>query len=138
MICMARSFGAPVIVPAGKVARTASSGLVPSPSRPLTVDTRWNTCENASTAISSSTGRVEGRLTLPMSFRQRSTSMMCSACSLALSRISLIRRWFSSSSGLRRAVPAMGHMTIVSSSIRMNSSGLAPISSFPAPGITYM
>jgi hypothetical protein len=32
MICIARTFGAPVIVPAGKVARNASSARVPGAS----------------------------------------------------------------------------------------------------------
>ena len=40
MICMARIFGAPVTVPAGKAARSASVADTPGANSPVTVDTR--------------------------------------------------------------------------------------------------
>ena len=50
MICIARTFGAPVTVPAGKQARSTSNGVTPSRSSPTTSDTRCDTWENRSTA----------------------------------------------------------------------------------------
>ena len=40
MICMARSFGAPVTVPTGRVARSASQQVRSRGSRPVTVELR--------------------------------------------------------------------------------------------------
>ena len=51
MICIARTFGAPVTVPAGKQARSTSNGVTPSRSSPVTSETRWDTCENRSTSM---------------------------------------------------------------------------------------
>jgi len=45
MICMARTLGAPLTVPAGKAALRASIAVRPSLSVPLTVDTMWMTWE---------------------------------------------------------------------------------------------
>jgi hypothetical protein len=45
MICIARTLGAPVIVPAGKVARNTSSAERPPATRPSTWLTMWSTCE---------------------------------------------------------------------------------------------
>jgi len=45
MICMARTLGAPLTVPAGKVALRASMGVRPSARVPLTDETMWMTCE---------------------------------------------------------------------------------------------
>ena len=45
MICIARTFGAPETVPAGKHARSSSKGVTPSRSSPTTSETRWVTCE---------------------------------------------------------------------------------------------
>ena len=47
MICIARTLGAPVTVPAGKQARSTSNGVTPSRSSPTTSDTRCETCESA-------------------------------------------------------------------------------------------
>ena len=41
--CIAASFGAPVIEPGGKAARSASSASQPARKRPRTVETSWNT-----------------------------------------------------------------------------------------------
>ena len=43
MISIVRSFGAPVIEPPGKQARTQSTALRPSSSRPTIVETIWCT-----------------------------------------------------------------------------------------------
>ena len=45
MICMARTLGAPLTVPAGKAAFRASTAVFPGASVPLTEDTMWMTCE---------------------------------------------------------------------------------------------
>ena len=45
MICMARTLGAPVTVPAGKLARSTSIASSPGFSRPSTLDTMCITCE---------------------------------------------------------------------------------------------
>ena len=45
MISMARIFGAPLTVPAGKVARTRSKASTPGRSRPSTCETMCMTCE---------------------------------------------------------------------------------------------
>ena len=45
MICIARTFGAPETVPAGKHARSSSNGVTSSRSSPTTSETRCVTCE---------------------------------------------------------------------------------------------
>jgi hypothetical protein len=45
MICIARTLGAPVIVPAGKTARKVSSAEAPGASSPSTWLTMCSTCE---------------------------------------------------------------------------------------------
>ena len=45
MICIARTFGAPDTVPAGKQARKRSNGPVSGRSSPATSETRCVTCE---------------------------------------------------------------------------------------------
>ena len=45
MICIARTFGAPESVPAGRMLRRASMGLTPSRSVPETDETMCITCE---------------------------------------------------------------------------------------------
>ena len=45
MICIARTFGAPVTVPAGKLARSTSSASSPGAMRPSTFETMCMTCE---------------------------------------------------------------------------------------------
>ena len=54
MICIARTFGAPVTVPAGKHARSTSYGDTAGCSSPTTSDTRWLTCESARRRTSAS------------------------------------------------------------------------------------
>ena len=45
MICIARTFGAPLTVPAGKRRAQDVEGVRPALSLPITSDTRWTTCE---------------------------------------------------------------------------------------------
>ena len=51
MICIARTFGAPETVPAGKQARSTSKDVTPSRSSPTTSETRCETCEKRSTSM---------------------------------------------------------------------------------------
>ena len=55
MICIARTFGAPETVPAGKHARRSSNGPTPSRSSPTTSETRWVTWEKRSASMNRST-----------------------------------------------------------------------------------
>jgi hypothetical protein len=45
MICIARTLGAPVTVPAGKLALNTSSASTPGAQRPSTLETMCMTCE---------------------------------------------------------------------------------------------
>ena len=83
MICIARTFGAPETVPAGKVARTTSNGVTPSRSSPATSETRCVTCEKRSGSRKRSTLTVPGSQTRERSLRPRSTSITCSARSFS-------------------------------------------------------
>ena len=58
MISMARTFGAPLTVPAGSVARNTSMGDRPATRRPLTCDVRCITWLYFSSDMSSSTTTV--------------------------------------------------------------------------------
>ena len=60
MICIARTFGAPETVPAGKQARSRSNGVTPSRSSPATSETRCVTCEKRSGSRKRSTRTVPG------------------------------------------------------------------------------
>ena len=55
MICIARTFGAPETVPAGKQARSRSNGRTPSRSSPTTSETRCVTWEKRSGSMKRST-----------------------------------------------------------------------------------
>src|SRR5439155_352955 len=100
--CIARTFGAPETVPAGKHARRRSNGVTPSRSSPATSETRCVTWEKRSGSSIRSTRTVPGRQTRPRSLRPRSTSITCSARSFsdASSR--------SASPGPGSVVPAIG------------------------------
>ena len=60
MICIARIFGAPDTVPAGKHARSRSNGVTPSRSSPATSETRCVMCEKRSGSRKRSTRTVPG------------------------------------------------------------------------------
>lgn len=63
MISRVRSFGAPVIDPAGKQARTQSTASVSARSRPSMVETSWWTVVYVSVAMSRETRTVPVRQT---------------------------------------------------------------------------
>ena len=83
MICIARTFGAPETVPAGKQARRRSNGVTPSRSSPVTSETRCVTCEKRSGSRKRSTRTVPASQTRERSLRPRSTSITCSARSFS-------------------------------------------------------
>ena len=84
MICIARTFGAPETVPAGKHARSRSNGVDPVvQSSPATSETRCVTCEKRSGSRNRSTCTVPGTQTRERSLRPRSTSITCSARSFS-------------------------------------------------------
>lgn len=130
MISSVRSFGAPVIDPPGKQARTQSTASVPSRSRPSTVDTSWCTVAYVSVAMSRETRTVPVRQTRPRSLRSRSTIIRFSARVLA-SATSASRSWASScGSAPRGAVPLMGLASATPSRVtRRNRSGEEPTTS---------
>ena len=126
IICIARIFGAPDTVPAGKQARSRSNGLTPSCSSPSTSDTRCVTCEKRSGSRKRSTRTVPGLQTRERSLRPRSTSITCSARSFsdASSR--------SASPSPGEVVPAIG-FTLARRSFSLTSvSGDEPTSAMPS------
>ena len=129
--CIARTFGAPVSVPAGNAARSRSKPSFPSSSRPLTSLTRCITCEYRSTRAKSSTFTVPGSHTFPKSLRPRSTSITCSARSF--SSPSSSASFARSSAPVRPLgrVPAIGDVAARRPRRLTSSSGDDPTSSFP-------
>ena len=125
LICIARTFGAPVTVPAGKHARSTSNGVTPSRNSPVTSDTRWETCENRSTSMNRVTRTVPPRQTRERSLRPRSTSMTCSARSFSDES----NRSTSPSSGV--VVPAIGQTLARPFSQATSRSGDEPTSETP-------
>ena len=84
MICIARTFGAPDTVPAGKHRPQEVEGSRRRrASSPTTSETRWVMCENRSGSRKRATWTVPGRHTRDRSLRPRSTSITCSARSLS-------------------------------------------------------
>ena len=62
MICIARTFGAPETVPAGKHARSSSNGVdARRASSPATSETRWVMCEKRSGSRKRSTSTLPGQ-----------------------------------------------------------------------------
>ena len=86
MIWQARNFGAPESVPAGRMASTASTASLSSRIWPVTVEPICITWEKRSMHIYFSTFTVPILLIFPISFRPRSTSMLCSARSFSSAR----------------------------------------------------
>ena len=126
MIWHALNFGAPERVPAGRIASTASlsSRIVP-----VTVDPMCITWENRSISMYFSTFTVPIRLILPISFRPRSTSMLCSASSFSSCKRSSSRALSSSGVLPRGRVPASGNVLSLPLSSFASVSGDAPESS---------
>ena len=107
---IARTFGAPVTDPGGKLARSRSASEVPSDSSPVTSETRCQTPGCSSARQRSGTRTVPYRHTRPRSLRIRSTIITFSArsfsepsnrsrcCSEACSRLAVpligeVRTW---------------------------------------------
>ena len=129
MIWQARNFGAPERVPAGRIASTASIASLSSLSSPATVEPMCMTCEKCSMLIYFSTSTVPILLILPMSFRPRSTSILCSASSFSSFRrpsSSSLSSCFVFPLGL---VPASGKVVSFFPSSFTSVSGEAPASS---------
>ncbi|KAH3676223.1 hypothetical protein WICPIJ_009183 [Wickerhamomyces pijperi] len=124
---MARTFGAPLTVPAGKMDLKASKRVLSGLKVPETWEVKCMTWENLSTVNNLSTFVVKGSQTLLMSFLAKSTSMTCSARSF---NEDLSSRASSSSSSVvlpRLIVPAIGWViTLDLASALTNSSGEAP------------
>ena len=110
MISIARTFGAPLTVPAGRVARKTSIAVLPGTSAPLTCDVRCMTWLYFSRVMSSSTTTVPKDDTRPTSLRARSTNITCSATSFGFSRSSAAKRRSCSSFVPRLRVPAIGRL----------------------------
>ena len=138
MISIARTFGAPVRVPAGNVARVASKASASAASVPVTVDSMCWTWLYLSTFMNSSTRTEPASETRRTSLRAKSTSMVCSARSFASASISPASR--RSSTGLvpRWQVPAIGFETIRSPRTDTSVSGLAPTMLRSSWRSTYM
>src|SRR5206468_1503771 len=102
MICIARTFGAPETVPAGKHDTSASSRSRSSASFPSTIEVRCITCEKRSRPMNCGTRTDPYAQTRPTSLRPRSTSMTCSARSFSLRFSSSASRMSSSSFRPRR------------------------------------
>ena len=131
IICMARIFGAPETVPAGKHAFITSYASRLSSNSPRTFETMCMTWEYFSMTISSFTATRPGFDTLPTSFRPRSTSIICSARSLGSARSSFIRDSSSSSLAPLFLVPAMGRRSMREPSSRTITSGDEPVRTNP-------
>ena len=124
MISSVRSFGAPVIEPGGKAARTQSIASALSRRRPRTTVTIWWTVACDSTTISRGTSTVPSRETRPRSLRTRSAIMRFSARVFSSRRSSAARQASSNGSASRAAVPFIGRdSTCRSRSTRRNRSG---------------
>ena len=108
MISIVRSFGAPVIEPPGKLARTASSAPTPARSVPRTTLTSWCTVAWLSTTISAGTWMLPSSQTRPRSLRTRSAIIRFSARKSADVRSDSLRRASSAGSAARALVPLIG------------------------------
>ena len=112
MMSIVRNFGAPVIDPGGKAARTHSTGETSARRRPRTVETSWWRVWYVSTCISFGTETLPSSLTAPRSLRSRSTIMRFSARVFSL--VASVARIRSSSAAVspRGAVPLIGFASI--------------------------
>ena len=130
MISIARIFGAPVIDPPGKVARSTSPAACRDAARP-----RPSRRGGARSAALDSQSRVTAtepyRHTRPRSLRSRSTIITFSARSFALARSSAASAASSLGVAPRGRVPLIGRVSILSSRARRNRSGDAETTSAP-------
>ncbi len=137
MISIARTFGAPVTVPAGKHARNTSIAESPSRSRPSTWLTMCMTWEYRSTTMRSGTVTEPYSATRPTSLRPRSTSIRCSASSFSSASSSSASPRSSSGVRPRGRVPAMGRTVTMPSSTRTRTSGELPTRETPSSSRKY-
>src|SRR5215212_4248135 len=126
MICIARTFGAPETVPAGKHARSRSRCETSGSSSPTTSETRCVTCEKRSGSRNRASLTVPGRQTRERSLRPRSTSITCSARSFSEES----SRSASPSPG--RVVPAIGFSDASRPSALTSVSGEEPTRARPS------
>ena len=111
IISIARTFGAPLTVPAGSVALNTSIGPRPSRNVPETCEVKCMTWLYLSSDMNSSTFIEPNLATRPTSLRARSTSITCSARSFGFSFNSPASLRSCSSSLPRLRVPAIGRLT---------------------------
>nr|QCF61892.1 anthranilate synthase [Strobilanthes cusia] len=121
---IAFTFGAPLTVPTGSAARSASHPVILSSNSPVTVELMCITWEYLSTFMSLCTLTEPYFETLPTSFLPRSTSIICSARCFSSFRRFLSR--FSSSIKVfpLLVVPAKGRLVIMFFFERVRISGL--------------
>ena len=135
IISIARGFGAPESVPAGKTEKSASIGDLSLASSPTTVETICITWEYRSICMKSITSTEPGAQMRPKSLRPRSTNIKCSARSLGSASNSSPKRTSSSIESERLRVPAMG-CTITCLPVTFTSaSGLEPTTSYPSSNL---
>ena len=123
---MARTFGAPLTVPAGKVARMRSKAFLSSDNFPKTSDTICITWEYRSMVMYSAARILPISQTRPMSLRARSTNIKCSAFSFSSARSSSSKNLSSCDVFPRGRVPAIGRIRTSPSCNRTCTSGEAP------------
>ena len=126
MISIARTFGAPDSVPAGKPPARASRASSPSRNLPSTLDDMCITWLNRSMTKLSVTFTLPIAETRPTSLRPRSTSIKCSARSFGSASNSASNAMSSSCVAPRRRVPANGRMVTTPSRSRTRTSGEDP------------
>ena len=138
MISQARNFGAPERVPAGSTVAIVSTWSLSSSICPVTTDAICMTLENRWIFIYSSTSTVPNLLNLPISFRARSTNILCSASSLSSSNNSFSNAKSSAKEAPLGLVPATGNVVSVPSTSLTNVSGLTPAISISLHLIIYI
>ena len=138
MICIARTFGAPETVPAGKHDTSASKRSRSEASRPSTIDVRCITCEKRSSPMNCGTRTDPYSQTRPTSLRPRSTSMTCSARSFSFRFSSSASRTSSSALRPRGRVPAIGCVSTREPSTRTSISGDDPTTDTGPIRMKYM
>ena len=114
MSSIARILGAPLSVPAGKLARSTSSASSPGRSRPSTLLTMCITCEYRSMPKASVTLTLPVSAMRPTSLRARSISITCSARSFGSASNSASSALSCSCVAPRGRVPAIGRTVTTS------------------------
>ncbi len=114
IISMARIFGAPVMEPPGKQARSRSLACSEAGRRARMVLTRWCTAGKGSTTNSAGTLTDPGAATRPISLRNRSTIIKFSARSFSDCASASASRRSRSGSAARGRVPLIGRVSISS------------------------